>query len=150
MWPPVGLILISVHGYSKDQTQVAGTNQRLAVLFVHLEKKVNLTIENKLPSIPLSDKQHHGQRGWAERHKVCIRVCVSTNCSHSVSAIRSFSLSAGRSQGENRGPVSRVADKTLIDGRHRVGGQCCFQHRVFQQCFIFTDQFSLSQPVRKP
>lgn len=39
MWPPFGLILISVHGYSKDQTQVAGTNQRLAVLFVHLEKK---------------------------------------------------------------------------------------------------------------
>lgn len=34
-----------------------------------------------------------------------------------------FLSQLGAVRGENRGPVSRVADRTLIDGRHRDGGQ---------------------------
>lgn len=113
---------------------MAGADQRLAVLFAHFKKK-QLTsplseqdaLYSALPQITLR------AAGRAEReHKVCTRVCGCTNCSHSVYAIGSFSLSWIHQSERTESQSIWMADNALIDDRHtgpKAEEKVCF----FQQ-----------------
>lgn len=130
MCPPGGIVLISFHGRSKDQTQVAGTNQRLAVLFVRLGKNLTSILRTSCPLFCSSTNNIMGS-GAGQRGTKCVSEYASPLIAPILSVRSGHFLSAGRSQGREQRASQRgwQTELALMGGtelKARVSFQAMF------------------------